>query len=318
MLSLMKLNTRGRLLVPLFLLSGCAALGSSEEKLAQADFYTRCHAPGVVRCFGFDTPHEIGPYTYPVPDTSRRPEIDVTTKASGTGSLRFTIPPRTGANTSGLFMFNFADDLSVQFGEGDELYIQWRQRFSPELLTTYYENGLGWKQLILGEGDRANFNSPGCTQLELVVANLKQHGFPQMYHSCGGKDGQFESLFQNSAMRYKPHQWMTFQLHVKVGTWYKNDYKYAGDSTVQLWIAEEGRPSTLVIDLSPEPARLFGVAIPGTGSGYDLANDNPVAKYGKVMLTPYHTSKSETEQHPTAYTWYDELIVSTSQIADPL
>jgi len=313
---LMKSNLRGSLFFPLFLLSGCAALGASDG--TRADFYGRCHAPGVVRCFGFDTPEEIGLYSYPVPGTSRRPEVDTTTKASGVGSLRFTIPPQTGANTSGVFMFNFADDLSLQFGEGKEFFIQWRQRFSPELLATYYENGLGWKQLILGEGDRADYTSPGCTQLELVVANLQQHGFPQMYHSCGGKDGQFESLFQTSAMRYKPHQWMTFQLHVKVGTWYKNDRRYAGDSTVQLWIAEEGHPSTLVIDLSPEPARLFGVPIPGTGSGYDLANENPAAKYGKVMLTPYHTSKSEMEAHPTAYTWYDELIVSTSRIADPL
>lgn len=318
MLSLMKLNTRGRLLLPLFLLSGCAALGSSEEKSAQADFYTRCHAPGVVRCFGFDTPQEIGPYTYPVPDTSRRPEVDVTTKASGTGSLRFTIPPRTGANTSGLFMFNFADDFSLQFGEGDEFYIQWRQRFSSTLLNTVYEGGLGWKQLTLGEGDRTGFNAPGCTQLELVVSNTNQYGAAQMYHSCGGKDGQFESLFQKQAVRYLPDQWMTFKLHVKIGTWYKNDYRYAADSTVQLWIAEEGRPSSLVIDLSPEPVYLFGIPIPGTASGYDLANNNPLAKYGKVLLTPYHTGKSEAQEHPPAYIWYDELILSTSDIADPL
>ena len=214
-------------------------------------------------------------------------------------------------------MVNVSDDLTRQFGQGEELYIQWRQRFSPELLETPFEGGLGWKQLILGEGDRAGFNAPGCTQLELVVSNSNQYGFPQMYHSCGGKDGQFESLFQKSTVRYKPNQWMTFQLHVKIGTWYKNDYRYSGDSTVQLSIAEEGAPPTQVIDLSPESARLFGLPIPGTSTGYDLANSNPAAKYGKILLTPYHTGKSETQDHPTAYLWYDELIVSTAKIPDP-
>lgn len=306
------------LLSQVLILTGCMASSHpGNSGVVSRDFQTRCHAAGVVRCFGFDSPGEIAAYTQAVPGTSRRPEIDPTIRASGTGSLRFTIPTGSGANTSGLFMFNFADDLSLQFGEGEELFIQWRQRFSRELLDHHYEGGLGWKQLVLGEGDRPGVTSPGCTQLELVVSNSNQYGFPQMYHSCGGKDGQFESLFQRSTVEYKPDQWMTFQLHVKIGTWYKNDYRYAGDSTIQLWVAEQGALPARVIDLSPERAMLFGIPIPGTGNGYDLANNNPSAKYGKVMLTPYHTGKSETQDHPTAFTWYDELIVSTFRIPDP-
>ena len=57
--------------------------------------------------------------------------------------------------------------------------------------------------------------------------------------------------------------------------------------------------------------------IPGTGSGYDLANSNPDAKYGKLWLLPYNTNKDPSASHPTAYTWYDELIVSTKRIPDP-
>jgi len=37
----------------------------------------------------------------------------------------------------------------------------------------------------------------------------------------------------------------------QIGTWYKNDHVYHHDSTVQLWVADEGKPSTLVIDMSP-------------------------------------------------------------------
>ena len=105
---------------------------------------------------------------------------------------------------------------------------------------------------------------------------------------------------------YKPDQWMTFQIHVKVGTWYKNDKKYRHDSTVQLRMADEGKPSKLVIDMSPQ-----------RGTGYDLVNLDPAAKYGKVWLLPYNTHKDDSQDHPTAYTWYDELIISKMRIPDP-
>ncbi len=147
-----------------------------------------------------------------------------------------------------------------------------------------------------------------------------------MYHSCGKKDGRYEPLevpaahgmlIQNAlgclhnavappCAMYKADQWMTFQLHVRVGTWYKNDRNYHHDSTVQLWVAQEGKSSVLAIDMNPKK-----------GTGYDLVNSNPEAKYGKVWFLPYDTGKDESQDHPTAYTWYDELIISREKIADP-
>jgi hypothetical protein len=82
-------------------------------------------------------------------------------------------------------------------------------------------------------------------------------------------------------------------------------------------VAREGQPSKLVVDQSPGAATILGIKIPGTGSGYDLASNNPTAKYGKLILTPYHTGKDPTQRHPTGYVWYDELIISTSRIPDP-
>jgi hypothetical protein len=237
--------------------------------------------------------------------------------ASGTGSLRFEIPSNSGPDTSGSFWLNFRDDFSAQYGEGGEFYIQWRQRFSPEFLNTEFPGGGGWKQFIVGEGDRPGATAYSCTQLEIVVNNPYHLGSPAMYHSCGGKDGQYEGLFRTESARYYPDEWMTFQLHVKIGTWYKNDGLYHGDSTIQLWVAREHQPSKLMVELSPEPATLFGMQIPGTGTGYDLANSNPDAKYGKLWLLPYNTNKDPSASHPTAYTWYDELIISTKRIPDP-
>ena len=40
-------------------------------------------------------------------------------------------------------------------------------------------------------------------------------------------------------------------------------------------------------------------------------------RYGKIWLLPYNTGKDPAQVHPTAYTWYDELIISRNKIADP-
>ncbi len=300
---------------------------------AEADFAARCATPGVVRCYGFDDPVDADQYirkSWSVPVKYGTIVSDV--KASGAGSLRFLIPSQSGSGDSGSFSINFSQDLSAQFGEGDEFYIQWRQRFSPELLATHFTGGDGWKQVIIADGDKPGRKpADACTQLQIVLQNVSQRGVPQLYHSCGEKDGQYEPLnvyrggkyeIQNATkppclwqevrippcVGYKANQWMTFQIHVKIGTWYKNDKKYHRDSTIQLWVAEEGKPSQLAIDFSPTS---------GDAGGYDLANEDPTSKYGKIWLTPYHTHKDGAQVHPTMYTWYDELIISRKKIPDP-
>lgn len=165
-----------------------------------------------------------------------------------------------------------------------------------------------------------------------------------MYHSCGVKDSQYEGLeppippydfalqnaidgctYQNPSVPpcagYVADQWMTFQVHVKIGTWYQNDGVYHHDSVIQLWVAEEGQPSKLVLDMSPgDPAcNDEQTSLPSCKTGYDLVNDNiGKAKYGQVWLLPYNTGKDESVSYPETATWYDELIISKNQIPDPL
>jgi hypothetical protein len=235
-----------------------------------------------------------------------------------------------------MYFTNFSNDLSVQFGENSEFYIQWRQRFSPEFLNTIYSGGGGWKQTIIGEGDRPGVWRASCTQLEVVTQNTYHRGFPQMYHSCGGKDSHYEPLeesfvspisnfdiklqnarpspyclyAQSSANRfppngncfgYFPNEWLTYQVRVKVGTWYKNDGNYHRNSAIEMWISREGQPSELV----------------HSWKTYDLANNDSAAKYGKVWLLPYNSGKSSSHSHPEGYTWYDELIISRNRVPDP-
>jgi len=281
-----------------------------------ANFASRCADPGVLRCFGFER-SELAKFGGPIHwSQSRKPtgvfvngkspsanldgrvEIASDQFASGASSLMFHMPSNSGAGHGGQFYANFSDDFSVQFTEGDEFYIQWRQRFSVEFLSNRYEPFNTWKQVIIGEGSRPGFHARSCSQLELVVNH--KDGAPAMYHSCRGKDGRSEGLFQNRTVHYVPDEWMTFQVRVKIGIWYKNDKRYNKDSLVELWAAREGQPSRLVLS-----------------QNYDLANTSSEAKYGKVWLLPYLTGKKSRQKHPDAYTWYDELIISTSRIADP-
>jgi hypothetical protein len=279
---------------------------AERRELSAKSFALRCASPAVVRCVSFDTPDQIPEYRgrgttgiVRAGPSALVPDLDCTVAVDGC-SLRFTIPSHSGAGSSGSWFADFSDDLSVRFGEGEEFYVQWRQRFSRSFLDTRFE-GAGWKQAIIGEGDRAGKVVYSCTQLELVVQNTYQRGYPQMYHSCGGKDGHYEPLADQSAIDYEPDQWMTFQVRAKIGTWYKNDRKYRRDSTVELWVGREGEAS------------YRGVM----AKDYDIANNTPDAKYGKVWLLPYHTGKDAKQDHPVGYTWYDELIVSRAPIPDP-
>lgn len=176
------------------------------------------------------------------------------------------MPSQTGAGFAGQFYANFSDDNSARFGEGN----------------------------------RPGNVAGSCTQLELVV-NQHDFGYPAMYHSCRGKNGRSEEIYQSWSVDYEADQWMTFQLTVKIGTWYKNDHKYHNDSLIELWVATQGEPSRRVISHK-----------------YDLANNDPLAKYGKVWLLPYLTAKDASQTHADAYTWYDELIISGTPIADPI
>jgi hypothetical protein len=334
------------------------------QTAADADFMARCSSPGVLRCVGFDAASDItGRYGdntgLGIGFPTAAPVLDTTVKASGNSSLMFTIPSNSNDGASGYYFANFTNNIADQVGEGQEIYVQWRQRFSPELLTTRYWGTYGnpgdcgpgspgcsggFKQFSLSEGDRPpGYIAPSCVDIDVPVQNIQQGGFPMMYHSCGVKDGHYESLqYYDSALNaftdqnnvpncttatktgcfyYQPNEWMTFQMHVKVGTWYKNDGVYHHDSTVQLWMAREGQPSVLIIDWSPQHLCInttCGAPAGGTNTGYDLVNlSTPLMKFGKIYLLPYQTQKDPTQTHPTAYTWYDELIISKSRIPDP-
>lgn len=327
---------------------------------SSSDFTTRCAASGVLKCVSFDTDTDFNQgaggtqgawgaaYGLLPPSGTNdytKATRDSTTFASGTSSLRFTIPANAGSDVAGAWFTNFKDDLSVQIGEGEDIYVQWRQRFSPGYLTTMYQaagGGLagGWKIADISAGDKptcalANAYSAvcptACWDFEIITQNTNLHGLPQMYTNCAGPypymglqgltsnvtvQNNVDCLYPTYAappcIVFHPNEWMTFTEHVHVGTW--NTWS----STIQLWVAREGEASTLVIDCSPTTTHTCHNFINNAAAtGWYLDNSDTSYKIGKIWLTPYHTSRSTSYTYTTEYTWYDDLIISTSPISDP-
>src|SRR5262249_2406965 len=157
---------------------------------------------------------------------------------------------------------NFSDDLSRQFGEGEEFYVQYKVRYNQAMLNPAPDGKFigsnGFKMHITGEGDRPGFTAFSCTMLELPLQNIEQKGFPRAYHSCNSFQelqvqipNTIEFLDQNAdgcphygdlgfpqteppCFKYKADRWITIQQHVKIGHW------GAPDSTVEYWAADEG------------------------------------------------------------------------------
>jgi hypothetical protein len=312
------------------------------------DFATRCAQPGVVKCVGFDDVSDFsngnggtsGAYgqnsgIFPPSGTSdySRATRDTSVKASGNSALRFTIPANSGSDSSGSYFTNFSNDLSVQFDSGQEFYVQWRQRFSPEFLSTKFAGGNGWKQVIVGTGDQPGKWFSSCTALELPVQNTYHRGFPVIYNSCTGSTSHgpyhhFEEPFNNydfklqnarpapyclysqsssgyfapsgNCFGYVANEWMTFQMHVKLGTRVGDEFK---SSYVTLWAGRQGRPSELLFSWGP-----YNLTAGPSGENQ---------RFGKIWLLPYNTNKSSSTTNPVSYTWYDELIISRTKIAEP-
>jgi hypothetical protein len=269
-----------------------------------------------------------------------KPAIDTTVKASGAGSLMFTIPANSSADSSGSYFTNFSPDLLTQFGENSVFYVQWRQRFSPEFINTFYTSVFGggangWKQVIIGAGDQPGALTTSCTVLETVVQNTYQTKFPQMYNSCSGSTSHgafysFEEPFGNSDFKkqnarpspfclysqgpnnyfppngncfgYVANEWMTFQVRIQTGPRLTTGLQDEWtNSLVTLFVARFNSVSEKVIE--------FPINLSAGDPSEDL-------KFGKVWLLPYHTNKDPAQTNLVAHTWYDELIISTQPIAD--
>jgi hypothetical protein len=263
--------------------------GYVQTTSADQDFNRRCASPGVVFCDPLDSERVTGAaITAETPaatlpealhgkyrdwrwaganDTARAPIVmDTQTYASGDGSIRFTIPSQSSAGTAGYLQTNFSPDNSIQFGEGETFYVQWKQRFSCTMIykdcdptspnykkerRRYAATGGGYtafKTIIINAGDDARLPYPttSCTWQHIVLNGGLDDAIAG-YHSCGwyapfekftgylGGSGQFDRQpgGDNSCMRVLDNP-------ARLATWGDSDpncVRYEADRWITFQVA---------------------------------------------------------------------------------
>ncbi len=332
-----------------FVLVAVLVLAFSASSHAQ-DFQTKCQGPGVIGCWGLDSPSELF-YNWPtgtVCDAAFAgkqnfgfgrdrsgpgntvaivqngqciiPVIDTTVKHDGAGSLKFTIPSNSSANSSGYFSEVFKRLPGGQFAYvgpgsslGSVLYFQFYQRFDPNFQAINYQcsgDCGGWKQMIWYGNPPNGASSSG---VEVTHNNGWQRDVPQMYGQQGSDDYGIEDVAGctfgkagatasgwSSRPNYQPPKnptckhylqdtWMEFTGRIEI-----RGASNAQTSRVQLWV-----DGVLVIDYGQ--ARIAWGGSDGDG-------------FGSFMATPYHTNKDASQTHAVGFTWVDSIIVSTQPI----
>jgi hypothetical protein len=280
--------------------------------------------------------------------TPQTPIFDNKVKTSGSGALKFVVPTRSAAGDAGYCQINFTPDNSVQFGEGGTFFVQFRVRLSCTLLFTDCDpasqgykkerrvyrstdkGGTSFKVSIINAGDHPELQYPvgSCTAQHLVLVQGR-NGIVAGYHSCGWYDGHEMRVGQErgsglwdrqprkaggvggrclnrkgnvalfDCVMWPADEWVTITQQVTIGKWVSKLNDPARSSNVRIWMQHQGEKPVLVID-------------------YDRnlrAPEKPFMKYGKIWLLPYMTNKDPLEDHPEAYMWFDELIVSRTPIA---
>jgi len=334
------------ILVTAALQAGCAK--TVYRHAPGADFASRCQAAGVVRCFGFDTDADFnigvgggnGAWgqnfgIFPPAGTSdyNRIQRDTMIAASGASSMKMIIPSNVGSDVSGAWFTNFSTDLLTRIGNGQTVFVQWRQRFDTNFITTQYQGRapLGNKLVIIGAGDIPGVCNPSfpstvgcpgsCTDIEVVASAQMPdtNKVIRVYNSCvtfSGFEYSDRALgnvtVQNAVGCLYPkyasppcakivaNEWMHFKMELTIGTF------NSPNSSFRMWVGREGQASVKILDFSP-----------ATGHPWRAFRNDNTHEYGKIWLTPYMTNKDRSQTTAVANTWYDELIISTQDIADP-
>jgi len=315
--------TVSRQLIPLVIL-----LASAHATLAQTpdqDFATRCAAPGVIKCVGFNDNTEVvrDVNLFPIFGTNTfLGSVDTTTRASGAGSLRFDIPANApGADMAGKFVTSLGDEFGARnvarFSGKNKFYVQFRQRFSDAFTRGHDLGALHFKQVAINNSDK-------CGDVTIVTENSQGRGFPQLYADCGQQNfiqvvGGIDILQQNASgagslywcrytdqrngnyggcSLYKANQWITFYYEIEVGD------EDTPNGVVRAFIGFEGEPLRQFIDYHD------------ASFDFNRGSEAPQA-FKSISFLSYTTGKTSAESNEAAQTWYDELIISRQPINPP-
>jgi hypothetical protein len=290
-----------------------------------ADFQSRCTAPGVIKCVGWDDPSDFIPASggggyadglYPADDKTIQGTMDKSIKTSGEGSLKFTIRPYATANATGYWRANFGPlEKRTAFGPHSTLYLQFRFRVDENMLNFDWTkvSNQGWKVFIV----YGPIPGPSCTGAQFVQENAYQTNIPRAYTSCGepglytnngvppylNEQGDYHCSYNSegkysapSCFVYPANVWMTEYWIVHTGDYGQPNTQFTA------YIARQGEPLKKFIDL---PNFKFN------------GGPDPHDALETMLLQPFMSGATGTRPNPTAHMWFDELIISTKPIAPP-
>ena len=259
---------------------------------------------------------------------------DCTVAADGC-SLKFSILQGYKQGEPGWFDWNFSPDLSKTFGNGQEFFVQYRERWDSGMMNgANFPSGEGIKHDIITEGDSNTVQAGDCSNSPGEVVTIQDGNgaaYPSMYHNCGYSGGSLAFMQSGyeliqlggiagsnfldqdasgcphysgagtptsdpTCWNYVANEWFTVQVHVKVGAF------GSANSVLELWMAHQGQPAQLVVNASD-------AALVNDGTG--LAT----GKYGKIQISAYNTNMSGSLVNTAV--WFDDLMVSTRRIPDP-
>lgn len=280
------------------------------------------------------------------PSTDVLPVQDNVITASGKSSMKMTIPSNSTGSVGSQFWVNYSPDLSVQYGENTEHWVQWQQRFGSFFATHRYSGGNGWKQIILGSGDQVGclpspYSQPpcfsSCSDIEVVVHNNLYRGIPQMYNSCTGCDahGAFDGFddfthsnwsglgpnFQN-AYDDGSGQYCTYNpVNPGFGGNISHCFPYYANEwiTFTVGIITGARSNNVftssIVHLyaARQNAQTAKHLISWGPYGLCAGAVGQNQKFGKAWLTPYDTNKDSSEVHQSDNTWYANLMIFSEQ-----
>jgi len=310
-----------------------ASNNSSASKVSgeKQTFSERCAGPGVLVCQGFEKREDFIPTRWPesglYPGSCPACDFrDTKIKVSGNSSYRMEIPGNGGQRPAG----NWTQHFGRPFGPGSTFYVQYAFRADSNWL-------MNW-DAILGSWPKLSIihNSKGgtCAMEEITASNSRGSGALTMYGECGASsfttfldgltpnpktntpyliqqgfkdpppttgyachnyDPNAGPPYTGNCFYFLPNTWYTLYWRIHVGDWGKPN------SSVEGYIGVTGSQWKKFIN----------------ALNWTLNSNNPPdSGFDSITLTQFMTNAKQVP-HPSAYVWYDDLIISSQPIALP-
>lgn len=250
-------------------------------------------------------------YVYPKRDSSK-------SEFPGGTALKFTMLSQSGQKTSGDFTPVFKQIPSGggyrfgRFGPGGEFWVRFAMWDSPELVTTNLQavsgsGSFGGVKRVIVHGESSSEN------LEETIVDGFQRRIPSMYSDSGTEDYGLQNhigcFYRNPdtasnyteppCRKFRPGQWRVYQIHVIVAT-------SGNNGIVEMYLDDEPTPTIRVTNADQSAA---------TGAPY---SENTVWTsgngYGKLTFSLFSTNKNQSQVHPEAYMWLDNVVVSHTRV----